>query len=493
MTNTGQDPLFEARARKATNMRLRGLDPYPARVARSHSNTELQSQFSSLEKGEAVGLTVQVAGRVTSVRNGGMFVDIFDGTGRLQLYTNVKSAAAELMQLFEDVDLGDFIAAEGTVRRTSRGELTVDIVKASLITKALRSPPEKYHGVTDIELRYRKRYVDFIGNPESREKLRTRTRVVSAMRRFLEERGFIETETPMLHPIYGGAAARPFRTHHNTLDLDLYLRIAPELYLKRLLVGGLSDKVFEINRNFRNEGISTRHNPEFTMLEVYQAYSDYRGMMRLLEDLLSSALANATGSTVATQNGISVDFSKPFSVLSYVDAASQSLGVDVREVRDPDRLRPVVAAKIDNEVAPNLSWGELVQLVFEANVEASMIFPTHVVDFPAEISPLAKRSPDDPLIAERFESYCFGMEIANAFSEMNDPLLQRRILQAQVQAAHERDETENTLDDDFLEALEYGMPPAGGMGIGIDRFVMIATGATSIREIIAFPTVRPLK
>jgi lysyl-tRNA synthetase class 2 len=360
------------------------------------------------------------------------------------------------------------------------------------LTKTLLPPPEKYHGVTDTELRYRKRYVDFIASADSRQILLTRYKLISAVRSFLTAEGFLEVETPILQPIYGGATAEPFRTHHNTLDMDLYLRIAPELYLKRLLVGGISDKIFELNRNFRNEGLSTRHNPEFTMLEVYQAFADAGVMMDLLERMMAFAVTDATGSARVKLGDTEIEIKPPFPRLSMIDEASRALGVDFRNENDLGKLRPLVAGILKQEVDNQATWGELVALVFETKCEAKLIEPTHVVDFPADISPLAKRSAADPRIAERFETYCFGMEIANAFSEMNDPLAQRRILEQQVLAAERNKELNKQVDEDFLEALEYGMPPSGGLGVGIDRLAMIAAGVSSIREVIAFPTVRPL-
>ncbi len=482
--------LIEARRAKAGRLRELGLDPYPARTRRSHRNADLQKEFAGLANGESAPATVQVAGRAVSVRNSGMFIDINDGTAKLQLYCNVKEPSESVRNLLEALDLGDFIGASGTVRRTKRGELTVDVQSAEMLSKALRQPPEKYHGLADVETRYRKRYLDLIANEESRAALMARAHIVSAIRAFFTANGYIEVETPMLQPIYGGAAARPFRTHHNTLDIDLYLRIAPELYLKRLLVGGLSDRIFEVNRNFRNEGISTRHNPEFTMLEAYEAYADYKRMMELLEGLVEACAMAARGTTSVTFGEHSIDVKPPFRRLSMVDEVSKALGEDVRKL-DAAQMRALASQKLGGGVEPGASWGEVIEHVFNERIEGSLIEPTHVVDFPADISPLAKRSADDPRIAERFETFCLGMEIANAFSEMNDPVAQRTILEAQVAAARQQGEAERVLDADFLEALEYGMPPAGGLGVGVDRLVMILTGLTTIREVIAFPTQRP--
>jgi lysyl-tRNA synthetase, class II len=484
-------PEMGQRKAVVTALRKAGIDPYPARVKRTDTVAALQNRFVDLAPGTETAELASIAGRVLSIRNSGMFVDIFDGTAKIQLYLDVKADSARWSDFLANLDLGDTIGATGTIRRTKRGELTLTATEASMAAKALRSPPEKYHGLTDVELRYRKRYLDLLANDDSRRKLVIRAKLVAAIRGFLTERGFLEFETPMLQPIYGGAAARPFSTHHNTLDMRLFLRIAPELYLKRLLVGGVSDRIFELNRNFRNEGISTRHNPEFTMLEVYQAYADYSDMLKLVEDLVAFAVSSATGSHIFEINGQTADLSKPFQRLSMVDEASRAIGTDFRQENDVSLLRDIVAKSLDCEISASVTWGELVELVFEQKVETSLIQPTHVLDFPAEISPLSKRSIEDPRLAERFESFAFGMEIANAFSEMNDPEAQREIFVAQVAAAHLRGELDNEVDEDFLEALEYGMPPAGGMGLGIDRLAMIATASASIREVIAFPTMRP--
>jgi lysyl-tRNA synthetase class 2 len=491
-SNTFRDRRIE----KMEAFRRDGGDPYPARVQRSDSNRDLQQEFATLAPDTVADKRAQVAGRIQSIRNDGMFIDIFDGTDRLQLFSDLKTASPELKAVLKALDLGDFVGASGQVRRTRRGELTLNVEAMTLLTKTLLPPPEKYHGMTDTELRYRKRYVDFIASAESRQVLLTRYKLISAVRSFLTAEGFLEVETPILQPLYGGATAEPFRTHHNTLDMDLYLRIAPELYLKRLLVGGVSDKIFELNRNFRNEGLSTRHNPEFTMLEVYQAYADAGVMMDLLERMMAFAVTTATGSARVKLGDVEIAIKPPFPRLSMIDEASRALGADFRKENDLGKLRSLVADKLASKLAHKIddqaTWGDLVALVFETLCEAKLVEPTHVIDFPADISPLAKRSAGDPRIAERFETYCFGMEIANAFSEMNDPLAQRRILEQQVEAAHRAKEFDKKVDEDFLEALEYGMPPSGGLGVGIDRLAMIAAGVSSIREVIAFPTVRPL-
>jgi lysyl-tRNA synthetase, class II len=480
----------DPRRSRLAHLRELGIDPYPARYQRSHRVADLQPQFSALAPGDATAISVCVAGRVSAIRNSGMFVDITDDSGKLQLYFNLKELKPQLRNVLDGLDLGDFIGACGTVRRTKRGELTVDVVDAAFLSKALRSPPEKYHGLADQETRYRKRYLDLLANQDARELLRTRARVVSSIRRFFEKNGFIEVETPMLQHLYGGAAAKPFVTHHNALDMDLYLRIAPELYLKRLLVGGLSDRIFEINRNFRNEGLSTRHNPEFTMLEAYEAYADYARMMDLFEAMVQECCREVLGTTAVAFHGQTADLKPPFRRLSMVDAASAAVGDDLRLITDDAKARRLVERRLGRELRADLVWGEAIEELFADAIESTIVEPTHIIDFPAAISPLAKRSPTDERIAERFETICFGMEIANAFSEMNDPLAQRKIFEAQIEAARQHGELDRIIDADFLEALEYGMPPAGGLGVGIDRLVMILTGSTSIREVIAFPTLR---
>jgi lysyl-tRNA synthetase, class II len=493
MTHLVADPQHDTtstRRAKADQLRQQGIDPYPARWRRTHRNADVQLEFSELAAGASSGTEVRVAGRVLAIRNSGMFIDLQDGSGKIQLYFNLKGLSEPLQRHLAALDLGDFMGAVGTIRRTKRGELTVDVTDAAMLAKALRAPPEKYHGLADVETRYRKRYLDLIANEGTRDSLMARARIIGSIRRYFEENGYIEVETPMLQTIYGGAAARPFVTHHNALDLDLYLRIAPELYLKRLLVGGLSDRIFEVNRNFRNEGISTRHNPEFTMLEAYEAYADYTRMMELFEGMVEQCCRDVLGTTAITLDGTGVDLKPPFRRLSMVDATSAALGEDLRAMND-EQARHIASRRLNRELEPGLTWGDAVEQLFTELVEASLVNPTHVVDFPAAISPLAKRSPSDERIAERFETFCLGMEIANAFSEMNDPVAQRAILEDQLKLARQRGETDSVLDADFLEALEHGMPPAGGLGVGIDRFVMLLTGATSIREVIAFPTLRP--
>ncbi len=489
---TAEEQIRAGRLGKLESIRSLGIDPYPSRTVRSATNAEIQSRFADLAADAVTSERVTVSGRVLSIRNSGMFLDLNDATSKIQVYSASDSTPQDALDILALVDLGDIVEATGIVRRTKRGELTINTESLRMLSKALLPPPEKFHGVTDVEVRYRKRYLDIMGNSESRDILLARFKVVAAVRAFLTGEGFLEVETPMLQPVYGGANARPFRTHHNTLDLDLYLRIAPELYLKKLLVGGISDRIFELNRNFRNEGVSTRHNPEFTMLEVYQAYTDSDGMMDLVERLVRHSIRSVRDSCHVKIGDREADFDLPFTKVSMIDAVSKAAKIDFRSASPDAQLRSTVAKVIGREAPENANWGELVELVFEELVEPNFQGPTHVVEFPSEISPLAKPHPTDPRLADRFETFAFGMEIANAFSEMNDPVLQRQVLQSQVELAKKNGDFEKQLDEDFLEALEYGMPPAGGLGVGIDRLAMIAAGVQSIREVIAFPLMRPV-
>src|SRR6185437_2262490 len=397
-----------------------------------------------------------------------------------------ESASALLDQL----DLGDFIGVDGIVRRTRRGELTVNATRLAVLAKALLPLPEKYHGLADLETRYRQRYLDLIVNEESREVLRRRSRIIATMRRLLSERGFLEVETPMLHVIPGGATAKPFVTHHNALDMALYLRVAPELHLKRLLVGGLSDKLFEINRNFRNEGLSPRHNPEFTSLELYQAYVDYTEMMALTEFLITEIARDVLGATRLSYGGREIDLAGPWLRKSMAELVRDKTGVDFLGISDDAAARQA-ARRLGAELADSAGWGRALEAAFAHRVEHDLIQPTHVTGFPREISPLAKADRGDPRLTERFETYINGWEVANAFSEINDPLDQKARFEAQMREREQGDEEAQHMDADYVTALEYGMPPAGGLGIGIDRLVMLLTDSPSIRDVIAFPTMRP--
>jgi lysyl-tRNA synthetase, class II len=485
-----EDPLRAVRISKLESLKAQGIDPYPYGFDRTHEAAELERLYSGLAAGAETGERVCVAGRIRAVRNNGMFIDLHDATGKVQIFCHRDNLSLEALAIVRLLDIGDLIGVEGLVRRTSRGELTVNATAIAVLAKTLRPLPEKYHGLADVELRYRQRYLDLIMNEESRETLRRRSRIVAAMRNHLVERGYLEVETPMLHTIPGGASARPFVTHHNTLDIDLYLRIAPELHLKRLLVGGLADKVFEINRNFRNEGISPRHNPEFTMLELYEAYVDYTAMMRLTEELVTSVAETVLGTLRINYGGTLIDLSPPWQRRGMAELVHAATGVDFLAIDDAETARRSAAA-LGAALTGSENWGQALEAAFAARVEDTLIQPMHVTGFPRDISPLAKTDRADPRLAERFETYIYGWEIANAFSELTDPQDQRARFEAQMQARAAGDEEAQPLDEDYVTALEYGLPPCGGLGIGIDRLVMLLTDSPSIRDVITFPTLRP--
>ena len=485
-----EDPLRAVRISKLESLKAQGIDPYPYGFDRTHEAAELERLYSGLAAGAETGERVCVAGRIRAVRNNGMFIDLHDATGKVQIFCHRDNLSLEALAIVRLLDIGDLIGVEGLVRRTSRGELTVNATAIAVLAKTLRPLPEKYHGLADVELRYRQRYLDLIMNEESRETLRRRSRIVAAMRNHLVERGYLEVETPMLHTIPGGASARPFVTHHNTLDIDLYLRIAPELHLKRLLVGGLADKVFEINRNFRNEGVSPRHNPEFTMLELYEAYVDYTAMMRLTEELVTSVAETVLGTLRINYGGTLIDLSPPWQRRGMAELVHAATGVDFLAIDDAETARRSAAA-LGAALTGSENWGQALEAAFAARVEDTLIQPMHVTGFPRDISPLAKTDRADSRLAERFETYIYGWEIANAFSELTDPQDQQARFEAQMRARAAGDEEAQPLDEDYVTALEYGLPPCGGLGIGIDRLVMLLTDSPSIRDVITFPTLRP--
>jgi lysyl-tRNA synthetase class 2 len=490
--NTGEDddPLRRVRLEKLAALRDMGIEPYPVTFSRDAEAADLDKRHADLPAGGETEERVRVAGRIRAMRNSGMFIDLHDASGKIQIFCHKDYLAAEQPPLLRLLDIGDLIGVEGLVRRTPRGELTINAAHLTLLAKSLRPLPEKYHGLADIELRYRQRYLDLIMNPQSRETLRRRSRVVAAMRGFLLARGYLEVETPMLHSIPGGAAAKPFITHHNALDLDLYLRIAPELHLKRLVVGGLADKVFEINRCFRNEGLSPRHNPEFTTLELYEAYADYTDMMSLTEQIVAHVAEAAAGGLHLSYGGTQIELTPPWPRRSMAELVREHAGIDFLAIEDAAAAREA-AKKLGCALQGNESWGQALEAAFAARVEDKLIQPTHVTGFPRDISPLAKADRSDPRLVERFETYVYGWEIANAFSELNDPLDQRARFEAQMLARAAGDEEAQPLDEDYVTALEYGLPPCGGLGVGIDRLVMLLTDSPSIRDVIAFPTLRP--
>ncbi|MCA9856570.1 MAG: lysine--tRNA ligase [Dehalococcoidia bacterium] len=478
--------LFDQRLSKRAQL-LESSDPYPARVERTHTAAEAVQAF--LDAGEVdEQVAVTVVGRVTAQRVMGKaaFLDLRDQSGRIQLH--FRRDRLEDFDRIDLVDLGDFLEVSGTLFRTRTGEVTVAVAKWRIVTKALRPLPDKFHGLTDTEARYRQRYLDLIANERSREVAFTRSRVVSAIRRFFLDRGFLEVETPVLQDNAGGAAARPFLTHHNALDRDLAMRISLELHLKRLLVGGF-EKVFEIGRVFRNEGISYRHNPEFTLLESYEAYADYEDVARMVEDLLGAVALEVLGGTDLTHGEHTVSLQAPFARTTYHRALLDHTGIDFYQYRSVDALSEV-ARERGVRTEAGASWGTVLDALMSEFVEPKLIQPTFIFDYPTEISPLAKRKVDDPSVVERFELFALGYEIANAYSELNDPVDQRDRMMEQASKKAEGDEEAEIADEDFLVAIEHGMPPAGGLGIGVDRVVQLMTGEHSLREVILFPTMR---
>lgn len=488
-TQESSNVYRETRLKKTQELRELGINPYPYHFDKSHDAQELQERYKHLEDGQETENQVRIAGRIMSIRNSGMFIDLQDTTGRIQVFSHKSSLSEAQLKVLHLLDLGDIIGVTGLMRRTPRGELTVNTQHLEVLSKALLPLPEKYHGLSDIETRYRQRYVDLIMNEESRNTLRIRSQVIQAMRSFLLKKDYLEVETPMLHPIPGGAAAQPFITHHNTLDMDLYLRIAPELYLKKLIVGGISEKVFEINRCFRNEGISPRHNPEFTSIELYEAYVDYNDMMDLTEELMREAAQKVLGTTKVTYGGHEIDLKGPWPRISMTDIVKETTGIDFLAIHDLDEARKA-AAKIGLDADHCHNWGKVVALVFEERVEKTLVQPIHIIDFPRDISPLAKSHREDERLTERYETYINTWEVANAFSELSDPVDQKQRFLSQVEERQAGDEEAHYMDTDFITALEYGMPPCGGLGIGLDRFVMLLTNSPSIRDVIAFPTMR---
>lgn len=492
------------RAIKLAELTAEYGDPFHVtRFDKQHDTGALQKDYASIPVGEKTDVVVKIAGRAMAIRNSGMFIDLMDDTGRIQVFHNLKETDEKVLRLLKLLDLGDIIGVEGVLRRTPRGELTVDATKLVVLAKALDNPPEKYHGLKDVDARYRHREQDLVGNEAARTTLRNRFRIISAIRRTLDDRGFLEVETPILHNIAGGALARPFATHHNALDIPLYLRIATELHLKRLVIGGLSEKVYEIGRIFRNEGISPKHNPEFTSIEIYQAYVDFEAMMEITETLAAEACRTIYGSTKCIFGGIILDFTPPFRRASIFDLIKEKTGVDFREFSpamkyesySPHSLEPArnAAKKLGVHIEDKMNWGQIVEAVFGHKVEEHLIQPVHVTDLPKEISPLAKAWPDRPDVAQRFETYVNGWEIANAFSELNDPREQRARFEEQSAQRDGGNAEAHPIDEEFLKAMALGMPPMGGLGIGIDRLVMLMTDSPTIREVIAFPTLRPLK
>ncbi len=488
---TRLDRIAQQRQQKLERLHARGINPYPYGYHRSHTTQQAVALLKQPEdSSQAETPVVNVAGRIMAKREMGKisFLDLRDSSGKIQLYFKSDLLDEAVLKLLNEIDIGDIIGATGTLFRTKRGEPTIEVKNFILLAKSLQPLPEKWHGLSDVDKRYRQRYLDLITNTEVKEIFRVRSQVITAIRQFLNKHGFIEVETPVLQPSAGGALARPFITHHHTLDQDFYLRIALELHLKRLIIGGL-DKVYELGRTFRNEGISTRHNPEFTMLESYEAYADYNDVMNRLEEMIAEVSQQVLGTDQIEFNGNPINLKPPWPRLSLREAIIKYSGIDFTKYPDADSLR-VEMLKLKMEVDPQKDRGRLIDELLSTFVEPQIIQPTFLLDYPAEMSPLAKAKPDDDSLVERFEVFAGGMEIANAFTELNDPEEQRRRFRQQQKQRQPEGEVAETIDEDFLLALEYGMPPTGGLGVGIDRLVMLLTNQQSIREVILFPQLR---
>jgi len=485
--------ILRVRREKLKALKEAGKNPFDiVKYDVTHHSDEIKDNFEAME-----GQFVSVAGRIMSKRDMGKasFSDVQDRNGRIQIYIKTDDIGEENYKEFKTYDIGDIIGVKGTVFRTKKGEISIHAKEITLLTKSLQPLPEKWHGLKDTDIRYRKRYVDLIVNPEVRDTFIKRTKIIQCVRKFFDDRGYLEVDTPVLATIASGAAARPFVTHSNALDIDLYLRIATELYLKRLIVGGF-EKVYEMGKDFRNEGISVRHNPEFTMIELYEAYADYNDMMKYCEECIAYCAQEVLGTTKITYQGTEIDLTPPWNRITMIDAVKKYSGVDFREIKGDEAAREIAKKlNIVDELKKDLkycTWGDILNAAFEAYVEEHLIQPTFVIDYPVEISPLTKAKKDDPSITERFEAFIYGREIANAYSELNDPIVQRERFLQQLQDREYGDDEAYAMDEDFVHSLEVGMPPTGGMGIGIDRIIMFLTDSYSIRDVILFPTMKPL-
>nr|WP_247739337.1 lysine--tRNA ligase [Bacillus sp. 165] len=477
---------------KMNSLREKGMDPFGKRFERTYSTKQLLQKYGefSKEELEEQAAIVSIAGRIMTKRGKGKagFAHIQDLEGQIQIYVRQDAVGEEGYELFDLADLGDLVGVEGTVFKTKVGELSIKVTNYTLLTKSLRPLPDKYHGLKDVEQRYRQRYLDLIMSMESRENFIARSKIIRAMRRYLDDNGYLEVETPMLHTIAGGASARPFITHHNALDMELYMRIAIELHLKRLIVGGL-EKVYEIGRVFRNEGISTRHNPEFTMIELYEAYADYKDIMKLTEELIAHIAKEVLGTTKITYGEYEIDLQPEWTRLHMVDAIKEHTGVDFWNEMTVEEAR-ALAKEHNIEITQHMEVGHIINEFFEQKVEEHLIQPTFIYGHPVEISPLAKKNDEDSRFTDRFELFIVAREHANAFTELNDPIDQKERFEAQLKEREQGNDEAHMMDDDYIEALEYGMPPTGGLGIGIDRLVMLLTNSPSIRDILLFPTMR---
>lgn len=478
--------LMLQRREKMDQLVESNIKPYGKKYYYTHHAIDIEENFDELEEEE-----VSLVGRVMAVRTHGKasFADLMDMTARIQLYVKVDAIGEDRYEFFSNLDIGDFIGITGTVFKTRRGQISIKVTSFSFLSKSLRPLPEKWHGLKDKETRYRQRYVDLIVNPDVKETFVLRSKIMREIRKFLENDGFLEVETPMMHPIPGGTSARPFVTHHNTLDMDLYMRIAPELYLKRLIVGGF-EKVFELNRNFRNEGMSFKHNPEFTMMELYQANADYSDMMELMENMVAYVAKEVLGTTKITYQGEEIDLTPSWRRLTMVEAVKEYTGVDFSSIKsDQDAVE--AAKNIGIKLEESTKKGHVLNRIFEERVEEKLIQPTFIMNYPIEISPLATKMDEDPNYTYRFEPFIYGWELGNAFTELVDPIDQKERFEEQVKQRDAGDEEAHMMDEDYVRALEYGMPPTGGLGVGIDRLVMLLTDSPSIRDVILFPTMRP--
>lgn len=484
------DPLTAERFKKLKSLKEKGVDPYPARFNPTHKISEVTARFGQLKDGEHSGEGVKIAGRIVAFRPMGRatFFDVRDFTEQIQGYANLDKLGQDKYEFLTDLDVGDFIGCEGEVFKTKKGELSLSLDDFKLLSKSLRPLPEKWHGLKDVETRYRKRYLDLIANEEVRDIFMKRSHIIKAMREFLNQRDFLEVETPILQPIYGGAFARPFKTYHQALDQQFYLRISNELYLKRLIIAGLG-RVYEIGKDFRNEGISTEHNPEFTQMECYCSYADYNDMMELVEEMVPFIAKSVLGSKEITYQGNRINVEGPWKRLSLKEAILDATGINIGTYKDREDLESELE-KRGIKFDPQPSYGKLVDELFSEYVESTLVQPAFITDFPLEISPFAKKKPGEERWVERFEPFIGGLEIGNAFTELNDPLDQRERFIQQQKLKELGDEEAHTFDEDFLIAMEYGMPPTGGLGIGIDRLVMLLTDSSSIKEVLLFPTLR---
>ena len=481
----------QIRINKLKELQAQGKDPFEITLAtQTHSAQQIIDSFEELEEKD-----VSICGRIMTWRDMGKanFIDIQDRSGKIQAYVRMNDIGEDEYKEFKKWDLGDIVQVDGFVFKTRTGEISVHAKKITLLSKSLLPLPEKFHGLTDTDTRYRKRYLDMIMNPDVKDTFIKRSKIITSIRNYLDSLGFIEVETPILNNIPGGAAARPFITHHNTLEMDMYLRIATELYLKRLIVGGM-ERVYEIGRNFRNEGMDVRHNPEFSCIELYQAYTDYHGMMDIAENIIRNAANEVCDSLHITFNGTEIDLETPFKRVTMIDAVKEYSGVDFGEFMSDNEKAIAVAKEKGIEIENGkATWGDILNSFFEEFVEENLIQPTFIMDYPVEISPLTKRKPDCPVLTERFELFILGGEYGNAYSELNDPIDQQGRFEAQMKLREAGDDEANMIDHDFVTALEYGMPPTGGLGIGIDRLVMLLTDSYSIRDVLLFPTMKPIE